>query len=226
MSETEKAQRKILSLVEQHPEGIPLKKLTVAYSQKYHRNLTLSSLGFSSISSLVASLDGELYVDRDLVFHRSHRGAAGAPAQAGGDQVNISCRPRSGKDPPSRTPSPRAVQLKTPPLSTAPISFGFSCGSVSDLLQPAPGSRYGPPPSSGSSLGATCPSIPPSAVPHSSPLLSFSSTVKENEEVTQEELLERVKEVCYFLKLYLFYYIIFLGRCWKGNILVRIAWYK
>ncbi|KAM9410935.1 uncharacterized protein ACWYII_025836 isoform 8-T9 [Salvelinus alpinus] len=200
MSETEKAQRKILSLVEQHPEGIPLNKLTVAYSQKYHCNLTLSSLGFSSTSSLVASLDGELYVDRDLVFHRSHRGAAGAPEQAGGDQVNISRRPRSGKDPPSRTLSPRAVPLKTPPLSTAPITFGFSCGSGSDPLQPAPGSRYGPPPSSGSSLGATCPSIPPSAVPRSSPLLSFSRTVKENEEVTREELLDRVKENGYLLR--------------------------
>uniref|UniRef100_A0A8C8GLA8 HTH OST-type domain-containing protein n=1 Tax=Oncorhynchus tshawytscha TaxID=74940 RepID=A0A8C8GLA8_ONCTS len=191
MSETEKAQRNILSLVEQHPEGIPLKKLTVAYSQKYHCNLTLSSLGFSSTSSLVASLEGELYVDKDLVFHRSHRGVAAAPAQAGGDQVDISRRPRSGKDPPSRTLSPRAVPLKTHPQSTTPISFG----SGSDPLQPAPGSRYGPPPSSGSSLGATCPSIPPSAVPRSSPLLSFSSTVKENEEVTREELLDRVKEV-------------------------------
>ncbi|XP_041714657.1 uncharacterized protein wu:fj29h11 isoform X2 [Coregonus clupeaformis] len=192
MSETEKVQRDILSLVEQHPEGIPLNKLTVAYSQKYHRNLTLSSLGFSSKSSLVASLDGELCVDGDLVFHRTHRGAAGAPAQAGGDQVNnIPHRPRSGKDPPSRTLTPRAVPLKTPPPSTAPIS----CGSGSDPLQPAPGSCYGHPPSSGSSIGATCPSIPPSAVPRSSPLLSFSSTVKENEEVTQEELLDRVREV-------------------------------
>uniref|UniRef100_A0A8C7R4M3 Wu:fj29h11 n=1 Tax=Oncorhynchus mykiss TaxID=8022 RepID=A0A8C7R4M3_ONCMY len=191
MSEAEKAQRNILSLVEQHPEGIPLKKLTVAYSQMYHCNLTLSSLGFSSTSSLVASLEGELYVDKDLVFHRNHRGVAAAPAQAGGDQVDISRRPRSGKDPPSRTLSPRAVPLKTHPQSTTPISFG----SGSDPLQPAPGSRYGPPPSSGSSLGATCPSIPPSAVPRSSPLLSFSSTVKENEEVTREELLDRVKEV-------------------------------
>ncbi|XP_073345224.1 uncharacterized protein [Pagrus major] len=66
-------QDNIVALVKQHPDGIPLKKLAVFYNQAYHKNLTLSSLGFDSISDLVASLDRDLVVERELVFHKSHR---------------------------------------------------------------------------------------------------------------------------------------------------------
>ncbi|XP_035522155.1 protein NO VEIN isoform X1 [Morone saxatilis] len=78
----EKVLDNIVSMVKQHPPGIPLKKLAVLYSQTYHKNLTLSSLGFDSMGSLVDSLDRDLVVEGELVFHKSHRhvGKAGASA--------------------------------------------------------------------------------------------------------------------------------------------------
>ncbi|XP_028975778.2 uncharacterized protein wu:fj29h11 isoform X2 [Esox lucius] len=194
MSETKNIQRKIIDLVEQHPEGIPLKKLTVFYSQKYHQNLTLSSLGFSSTNSLVASLGKELFVDQDLVFHRAHKEAAGAASKAA-DEAKKKPQTRPGKDPPLRPLPPKAGVLKTLPSSTAKISFGFSFDSGSEPIQSSQASNYGPPPSSGSFLETSCPSTPPSAVPRSSPLLSFSRTVNQTEELTEEELLDRVRQV-------------------------------
>lgn len=71
---------KIVALVKQHPGGIPLKKLSTFYSQAYHENLMLSSLGFDTMASLVASLDEDLVVDGKLVIHKvnSCAGQAGA----------------------------------------------------------------------------------------------------------------------------------------------------
>lgn len=69
-------QRKILTnvvaLIKGHPEGIPLKRLAVVYSQKYKHNLVLASLGYKTISSLVASLKA-LVVRENVVFHESHQ---------------------------------------------------------------------------------------------------------------------------------------------------------
>uniref|UniRef100_A0A3Q3K307 HTH OST-type domain-containing protein n=1 Tax=Monopterus albus TaxID=43700 RepID=A0A3Q3K307_MONAL len=67
----EKVLGNIVSMVKQHKDGIPLKKLAVLYSQTYHKKLTLSTLGFDSINSLVASLDRHLVVEGELVFHRN-----------------------------------------------------------------------------------------------------------------------------------------------------------
>ncbi|XP_041670873.1 protein NO VEIN isoform X2 [Cheilinus undulatus] len=60
----------LVSMVKKNPEGIPLKKLAVVYSQMYHKNLTLSSLGFDSMTSLVSSLHDHLVLDGELVFHK------------------------------------------------------------------------------------------------------------------------------------------------------------
>ncbi|XP_070708112.1 uncharacterized protein [Pempheris klunzingeri] len=80
-------------MVEVHPAGIPLKKLAVFYSQTYHKNLTLSSLGFDSMASLVDSLDRDLVVEGELVFHKSHRSVrnagAGTSPKATEDSKNI-----------------------------------------------------------------------------------------------------------------------------------------
>lgn len=73
----------IVAMVKQHPVGIPFKKLAVFYSQTYHKNLILSSLGFNSMASLVASLDRDLVVEGKLVFHKDHCCESGAIAGAG-----------------------------------------------------------------------------------------------------------------------------------------------
>ncbi|XP_045924345.1 protein NO VEIN [Micropterus dolomieu] len=83
----------IVAMVRQHPAGIPLKKLAVLYSQTYHRNLTLSSIGFDSMATLVASLDRYLVVEGEMVFHKSHSCAkgvgAGASTKAAEDSENV-----------------------------------------------------------------------------------------------------------------------------------------
>ncbi|KAM6951488.1 uncharacterized protein FYW47_015000 [Aplochiton taeniatus] len=162
LSEMEKTCRDIVSMMKKHPEGILLKKLAVAYSQEYHCNLTLASLGFDSMASLVASLETELYVEGELVFHNNP--TAETPAQQATEkhQKVTPRRPRSrsGKDPPQ-----------------TPVG---------------PGSHYGPPSTAGISFGASpAPEVPPFA----SPLLSISKTSKQTEELTQEQLLARIKEV-------------------------------
>ncbi|KAM7382188.1 hypothetical protein PAMA_012854 [Pampus argenteus] len=84
----------IVAMVQQYPAGIPMKKLAVLYSQTYHKNLTLSFLGFDSIPNLLASLDSDLVVEGQLVFHKDHkvsesRARARAPAKATEDSKTI-----------------------------------------------------------------------------------------------------------------------------------------
>lgn len=67
-----KVLRNVVALIKGHPEGILLKKLAVVYSQEYKHNLVLASLGYKTISSLVASLK-ELVVREDVVFHGSQQ---------------------------------------------------------------------------------------------------------------------------------------------------------
>ncbi|KAI3365403.1 hypothetical protein L3Q82_010485 [Scortum barcoo] len=80
----EKVRENIVTMLKKQPAGIPLKKLAVVYSQTYHKNLTLSSLGFDSMANLVASLDRDLVVEEEVVFHKTHHRArwAGAAAMA------------------------------------------------------------------------------------------------------------------------------------------------
>ncbi|XP_074476701.1 uncharacterized protein LOC141758850 isoform X3 [Sebastes fasciatus] len=89
----EKVLDKVVAMVKQHPDGIPLKKLAVFYSQTYRKNLTLSSLGFDSMTSLVDSLDRDLVVEGELVLHKSHcrsrRAGAGASTKATEDSETI-----------------------------------------------------------------------------------------------------------------------------------------
>ncbi|XP_069563541.1 uncharacterized protein [Brachyistius frenatus] len=78
----DKVMEDIVATVQQHPGGIPLKKLAVFYNQRYRENLTLSALGFSSIACLVASLNRDLVVEGKLVFHREHRSESPAVDEA------------------------------------------------------------------------------------------------------------------------------------------------
>lgn len=70
--ETESVLKDVVALMKEHPGGIPLKKVTTYYSQKYHKNLTLSSVGFGTISCLVEALKEDLVVRGEVVFHKSY----------------------------------------------------------------------------------------------------------------------------------------------------------
>lgn len=79
----ERVREKIIDLVKQNPAGIPLKKLAVFYNQQYRENLTLSSLGFTSMVSLITSLDSHLVLVGQLVRHKDHLAEGNAKKEAG-----------------------------------------------------------------------------------------------------------------------------------------------
>ncbi|XP_035467715.2 protein NO VEIN isoform X3 [Scophthalmus maximus] len=83
----EKVLENIVAMVKQHQAGIPLKKLAVFYGQTYHSNLTLSSLGFDSTASLVASLDRDLVVERELVFYKTRHHVRRAKEESNREEV-------------------------------------------------------------------------------------------------------------------------------------------
>ncbi|XP_057182526.1 uncharacterized protein LOC130549349 isoform X2 [Triplophysa rosa] len=66
----------VVELVQENPKGIPLRKLSMFFSQKYRRNLSVSELGFRSIPAFIDSLRDELLVDKERVYHKDHRAAA------------------------------------------------------------------------------------------------------------------------------------------------------
>ncbi|XP_039509577.1 protein NO VEIN isoform X2 [Pimephales promelas] len=63
----------VVELVKENPQGISLKSLSTFFNQKYRRNLKVLDYGFSSIPDFVDSLSDELLVEKNRVFHRSHR---------------------------------------------------------------------------------------------------------------------------------------------------------
>lgn len=69
-----------MELVQEHPEGIPLVQLAVLYSIRYKRNLSLSKLGFASLSTFVDSLSKDLVVENETIFHKIHKNNPGPPA--------------------------------------------------------------------------------------------------------------------------------------------------
>lgn len=89
----EKVLENVVAMVKEHPAGIPLKKLSVFYSQTYRKNLTLTSLGFDSMSSLLVSLDKDLVVEEQLVHHKAHchlrQAGSGASTKATEDHKDI-----------------------------------------------------------------------------------------------------------------------------------------
>lgn len=66
----------VVELVQAHPRGIPLRKLSNFFSQTYRRNLSVSELGFSSIPAFIDSLSDELLVDKERVYYKHQRAPA------------------------------------------------------------------------------------------------------------------------------------------------------
>lgn len=70
----------VVELVQENPEGIPLKQLAMLYSIRYKRNLVASNIGFTSIAKFVDSLSKDLRVENGSIFHKTHRVIPGPPA--------------------------------------------------------------------------------------------------------------------------------------------------
>ncbi|XP_054913525.1 uncharacterized protein wu:fj29h11 [Poeciliopsis prolifica] len=64
--------KNVVALAYRHKNGIPLNRLSSLYNQKYHTNLAVRDLNFTSILSMVSTLE-DLVVEGDVVFHKEHR---------------------------------------------------------------------------------------------------------------------------------------------------------
>ncbi|XP_050980031.1 uncharacterized protein wu:fj29h11 isoform X2 [Labeo rohita] len=89
----------VVELVKEHRRGIPIRKLSMFFSQKYRRNLTVSEFGFKTITSFIDSLSDELLVEKEKIFHKSHRGAPAIPTPANPPAVNNDSTPANQTSP-------------------------------------------------------------------------------------------------------------------------------
>ncbi|XP_014916077.1 uncharacterized protein LOC106964848 isoform X1 [Poecilia latipinna] len=71
-SKMEDVLENVVALAYLHKNGIPLTRLSNLYSQKYRTNLVVRDLNFSSILSMVSTLE-DLVVEGDVMFHKEHR---------------------------------------------------------------------------------------------------------------------------------------------------------
>lgn len=116
----------VVAMIKEHPEGIPLKMVAIVYSQKYHQNLTLTSLGFKTISCLVESLT-DIVMSGDLVFHRSHQPSTEPVEQKSTLKNSRPATPQHAeahKSSSSVTTPQTDVILANLPLTHSGISFG------------------------------------------------------------------------------------------------------
>lgn len=89
----------VVELVKDHPTGIPLRRLSHFFNQKYRRNLTVSEFGFKTVASFVDSLSDELLVEKEIIFHKNHRAAPAVPTPANLPKVNNDSTPANPTTP-------------------------------------------------------------------------------------------------------------------------------
>ena len=169
--------KKVVAMMKEHPDGIPLKKVSIVYSQKYHQNLTLAQLGFKTISCLVESLEKDLGVMGEVVFHKIYL-AQNQPRA--GTKAKENSRPATPQtpDPLSRACSP------APPV---PVSqWDTTSPHRVPLTQPR-----------GNFLGSPVVSFGSSSSAQSIPGNSLVTASKPAEQLTQQQLYQRIMEVSY-----------------------------
>ncbi|XP_060717612.1 uncharacterized protein wu:fj29h11 [Tachysurus vachellii] len=204
-----KLNKKVIRLVEGHPDGIPLFKLAVFYNQKYHNNLTVSDVGFSSMADFIDSLTEHLVVMNGTVFHRKHIPQTQDTTQK--VEVAQICPEDNNKT------SQEVVELVQEHPEGIPLKFLCRLYNqrykrnlaVSNLGFASPSSfvdslskdllvengiifhkMYRDPPGKAASLNETPPTMKDSSG------ISFGAVpTRKQGEMTQEELLEKVKEV-------------------------------
>lgn len=79
-ADKDRTSQDVVELVQEHPEGIPLKRLAVFYSMRHKRNLVVSNMGFASVAGFVGSLSKDLLVENGTVVHKIYRVAPAPPA--------------------------------------------------------------------------------------------------------------------------------------------------
>ncbi|KAG7276998.1 hypothetical protein CRUP_001624 [Coryphaenoides rupestris] len=135
-----KSLARIVALINDFPDGLPVNKVAEHYKKKYGKNLTLASLGFRSMAHLLDSLGDNVVVEGELVFHRSHcppGGAGAAPEARDADQshpqeadewASASALPVVDSQPvKARKKRDRSERRASPaPTTGLPLAFGVS----------------------------------------------------------------------------------------------------
>ena len=186
----DKTLEKIVAMIKGCLDGVPVRKVAEQYNRTYHKNLTVASLGFKSMAQLLASLDDDLVVQGELVFHRSHwpPGGTGAAHEAAGDRDQSTAqeegeRPSAsapGNGQPAKTRKKRNRSgrgaSRAPPagLPLEAVSFGFGAPAFPE-----------------SSSSGAVPSFGISPAPRS----ASAGTRKPAETLSQEQLLQRITQV-------------------------------
>ncbi|XP_072230072.1 uncharacterized protein [Leuresthes tenuis] len=167
--------KKVVAMMKEHPDGIPLKKLSIVYSQKYHQNLTLGHLGFKTISCLVASLEKDLGVMGEVVFHKIYL-AQNQPRA--GTKAKEDSRPATPQ-------TPDSLSRDCSPASPVPVSQWDTISPCRvPLIQPR-----------GNVLGTPLIPFDSSSSAQSIPGNSLVSASKPAEQLTQQQLYQRIMEV-------------------------------
>ncbi len=89
----------VVELVKDHPTGIPLRRLSMFFNQKYRRNLAVSEFGFNTVASFIDSLSDELLVEKERIFHKNHRAAPAVPTPVNLPRVNNDSTPANPTSP-------------------------------------------------------------------------------------------------------------------------------
>ncbi len=170
---SEEVLENVVALMKEHPDGIPLKKVAIVYSQKYRHNLSLASLGFKTITCLVASLKEDLVVRGEVAFHKNHQPVAGKLAKATDD---------------SRPATPQHTESVIGKSSTATVT----------VPQVDVSSHYEPPTQAGINLlGHPLISTDSLFSAHCPPVNTLFTASKPAQKQTQQQLYQRVLEVSY-----------------------------
>ncbi|XP_051926916.1 uncharacterized protein wu:fj29h11 isoform X2 [Hippocampus zosterae] len=93
--------KNLVTMMTEHPQGILMKHLATAYRLKFNHKLKVTTLGFSSIADMVATLDRDLVVIGDLVIHKRYQ-SQGPP----GDGISGTETPSSSDSASSSQPIP------------------------------------------------------------------------------------------------------------------------
>ncbi|XP_058649126.1 uncharacterized protein wu:fj29h11 isoform X2 [Onychostoma macrolepis] len=89
----------VVELVKDHPSGIPIRRLSMYFNQKYRRNLAVSEFGFKTVASFIDSLNDEVLVEEERIFHKNHRAGPAVPTPANLPRVNNAATPANPTSP-------------------------------------------------------------------------------------------------------------------------------
>ncbi|KAM4715626.1 uncharacterized protein FYW61_018477 isoform 2-T2 [Anableps anableps] len=169
----------VVDLIKKHPEGILLKTVAIVYNQTYHQKLSLSSLGFKTMSCLVESLKADLVMKGETVFHKKYLHES-QPAAGTSTEIKEDSRPATPQAPESL----KKKRSCSPVVTQAPVlQWDNSPRSVS---VPQPAMTF---------IGSPLIAFTSSPSTHCIPGNPSVAASQPDSQLTQDQLYQRVMQV-------------------------------